>query len=79
VSLGPSDRFALISDGFVEAVGGPQAMCELLDRFRDADSKDALNELVFCVKSKLTEPDDMPEQDCTAVIFDVDAKTLRLV
>ncbi len=78
ISLQPSDRLALISYGFVEAVGGAEKTCELLDGFREKPAVDAINELVFKVKSKFAEPDDMPEQDCTAVLLDVDAKILRL-
>jgi hypothetical protein len=78
LALQPNDRFALISDGFVEAAGGAAQVCQLLDRFRTKPSVDSINELVYAVKSKFKEPDDMPGQDCTAVIFDVDAKILRL-
>ena len=34
--------------------------------------------VVFKVKSAFTEPDDLPAQDCTAVLFDMDSKVLRL-
>ncbi|MBC7692762.1 MAG: SpoIIE family protein phosphatase [Methylotenera sp.] len=78
IKLEPNQRLALISDGFVEALGGVEKVCDLLDRMRQMEPVDSLNELVFRVKSKFTDPDDMPEQDCTAAIFDVDAKLLRL-
>lgn len=78
IGLNPSDRFALISDGYIDVLGGPDKTCDLLNRFREKELNDTLNELVFAVKSRFAEPDDMPEQDCTAVIFDVDPKVLRL-
>jgi serine phosphatase RsbU (regulator of sigma subunit) len=78
IQLQPQDRLALISDGFVDAAGGPEATCKLLDGLRGKESVDALNELVYRVKSRFTQDDDMPEQDCTAVIFDTDARVLRL-
>jgi hypothetical protein len=67
-----------VSDGFVETVGGAEQARALLDRFRDREPADCLNELVFEVKKRFAEPDDMPEQDCTAVILDVDSKVIRL-
>jgi serine phosphatase RsbU (regulator of sigma subunit) len=78
LTLEPSGRFALISDGFVEAVGGYPAITTLLDRFRENDPKDVLNEMVFHVKKEFHEEDDMPEQDCTGVIFDMDQRLIRL-
>lgn len=79
ISLVPEGRLALMSDGFIETVGGPAAMVEFLNRYRDKESVDALNEMVFAVKSKFTEPDDLPEQDCTGIIFDVDARVMRVL
>ena len=76
--LSPDDRLVLVSDGFVEAAGGTQSVVELLNRFRATEPTDLLNEFVFCVKSKFIEKDDMPEQDCTAVVLDVDSKVIRL-
>lgn len=76
--LHPDDRIALISDGFIEAVGGVEPLKKILNDLRDKESIDSVNELVYRVKATFAEPDDMPTQDCTAVIFDVDAKLLRL-
>lgn len=76
--LQPKDRIAVISDGFVEAVGGEAQLQKLLDQFRKQDSRDLLNELVFHVKSQLPSKDDLPEQDCTALLIDVDSRVIRL-
>ena len=76
--LQPDDRLALISDGFVDAVGGIESLKQILNDLRGRDSVDSVNELVYRVKATFADPDDMPLQDCTAVIFDVDAKMLRL-
>jgi sigma-B regulation protein RsbU (phosphoserine phosphatase) len=78
LKLQPKDRLALISDGFIEAVGGDQALRRILDEFRQKDSRDLLNELVFRVKSQLPGPEDLPEQDCTALLLDVDSRLIRL-
>lgn len=78
VVLGPGDRLVLVSDGFVEAAGGAEKAALLLDRTREGDASDSLNELVYAVKSKLAEPDDLPAQDCSALILDLDRKLVRL-
>ncbi len=79
MALQPDDRLALISDGFVEAAGGAREVCALLDRFRKNEAVDSVNELVYRVKGKFTNPDeDMPEQDCTVMVFDVDSRVIRL-
>jgi sigma-B regulation protein RsbU (phosphoserine phosphatase) len=77
--LEPKGRLALISDGFVQAMGGEAEVLKALNRFRDTESADFLNELVFQLKSKFNEPDDMPEQDCTAALLDVNEKILRKI
>ncbi|OFZ19614.1 MAG: hypothetical protein A2X94_17385 [Bdellovibrionales bacterium GWB1_55_8] len=76
--LEPQGRLLLVSDGFVEAAGGSGAFAELIERFREAPPADMVNELVFKVKSAFEEPDDMPAQDCTATVFDVDSRLIRL-
>jgi hypothetical protein len=75
----PEDRIVLLSDGFVEACGGLMEAKTLLDPLRGKESADLTNELVFRVKRTLVNPDeDLPPQDCTALVFDIDAKLLRL-
>jgi serine phosphatase RsbU (regulator of sigma subunit) len=77
--LQPGGRLVLLSDGFVEASGGtPAQALALLSKFRDREAKDSLNELVYRVKSVFQAADDMPAQDCTAVVLDVDARVIRL-
>lgn len=78
VVLEPEDRIVLLSDGFIEACGGLVEAKALLDPLRDKDSADLTNELVFRVKRKMVDPEDLPPQDCTSLVFDVDAKLLRL-
>lgn len=78
MTLEPDDRLALISDGFVEMVGGIEPLKKILNELRAKEAVDSVNELVYRVKATFTDPDDMAAQDCTAVIFDVDAKMLRL-
>jgi hypothetical protein len=78
ITLQPSDRLVLVSDGFLDAAGGASAAAKLLDEFRAKEPADLLNELVYRVKKAFTEEDEMPAQDCTAVLFDVDSRVLRL-
>jgi hypothetical protein len=78
IALEPGGRLVMLSDGFVEAVGEAK-MPEFLDRYRKQEPVDTLNELAFQVKSKFVEPDDMPEQDCSALILDVDSRIIRRV
>jgi serine phosphatase RsbU (regulator of sigma subunit) len=76
--LAPGDRLVIISDGFLQGVDSSKKLNELLDQKRSADANTTLNELVFKLKSKFTSDDDMPEQDCTCAVIDIDAKFLRL-
>lgn len=77
--LEPESRLVLVSDGFIEAVDGVDGALNLLNQYRDKEAVDAVNEMVFQVKSKLTGPDDMPPQDCTAVVLDVSSRVIRLM
>jgi hypothetical protein len=74
----PEDRIVLLSDGFIEACGGLVEAKALVDPLREKESADLTNELVFQVKKKMVDPDDLPAQDCTVLVFDIDAKLLRL-
>jgi hypothetical protein len=78
IVLQPGSRLVLLSDGFLEIAGGAQGACTLLGHFRGRESLDGLNEFVFKVKEKFEEPDDMPAQDCTAIVMDMEANVLRL-
>ncbi|NDD91500.1 hypothetical protein EBZ37_05385 [bacterium] len=80
VQLGPQDRLVLLSDGYLELLGGEQRACEMLERFSSRAPEDLLNELAFQTKSRLSDPrEDLPAQDSSALVFDVDSKVMRLV
>ncbi|OFY98277.1 MAG: hypothetical protein A2Z97_09540 [Bdellovibrionales bacterium GWB1_52_6] len=76
--LDPEGRLVLLSDGFIEVIGGSEATGALLNNYREREPADLLNELVFKVKEKFQDPDDMPAQDCTGIVFDVEARLIRL-
>jgi hypothetical protein len=77
--LEPQGRLALISDGFLEVMGGEAQVLKALNQYRDVESADFLNELTFQLKSRFDAPDDLPAQDCTAVLLDVDSRILRKI
>ena len=78
LNLEPGGRLVLVSDGFVDCIGDVTKVCAFLDGFRDREAVDAANEMVFRVKSEFESEEDMPAQDCTAVVFDVDGRVMRL-
>jgi sigma-B regulation protein RsbU (phosphoserine phosphatase) len=78
VWLEPEGRLALLSDGFVEAAGGVAAVLALLNKHRSQPAVDSVNELAFLVKAPLIGEDDLPSQDCTVIVFDVDSRLIRL-
>jgi hypothetical protein len=78
IALEPEGRLALVSDGFVETVGGAAELLKILDQHRAGVAADSLNELVFRTKKGLSSPEELPAQDCTAVLFDVDSRLIRL-
>ncbi len=77
IILEPQGKLALVSDGFIEAAGGAKELAAILNEFKSRETIDSVNELVFKVRKNLTE-DDLPGQDCTAAIFDLDARLIRL-
>ncbi|MGE0616154.1 MAG: PP2C family protein-serine/threonine phosphatase [Bacteriovoracia bacterium] len=78
VNLKPLDRIVLFSDGFIEGVGGEQKALGMLNTFRKKESTELLNEFLFKIKSGLESSDDLPEQDCTGVVLDVESNVLSL-
>jgi serine phosphatase RsbU (regulator of sigma subunit) len=78
LKLSPKDRLVFLTDGFLEGVGGLTALEATLKKHRGDEPKVLLNELVFQVKRELPRPDDFPEQDCTAIVLDVDSNVVRL-
>ncbi|MGK5089964.1 SpoIIE family protein phosphatase [Bdellovibrionota bacterium FG-2] len=78
LDLHPESRLVLVSDGFIDSTQGVEGMLSLLKQGRAKETKDSLNEMVYRVKSKYTDPDDAPAQDCSALVLDVDARVLRL-
>jgi hypothetical protein len=79
IDLIPEGRLAIISGGFDEVCGGNANVKDVLQRFRHKESVDTLNELVFKAKANIPPEKGMPDRDCSAVLFDVESRTLRSI
>lgn len=77
VMLAPGSRLLLLSDGFVEGVGGDQETKKLLQSLRLEESEKLVTELVYQVKKRFPEEDEMPVQDCTVAVLDIPSRLLR--
>ncbi|MGE4232783.1 MAG: PP2C family protein-serine/threonine phosphatase [Bacteriovoracia bacterium] len=74
----PGERLLFISDGFYSEFKSTKELLESMSEFKEKESLEVINELVFRVRKKLLTDDDMPEQDCSVLILDVEKKALRL-
>ena len=80
IQLAASDRLVLLSDGYLELLGGEEEARVTLEKYSQAPAEDLLNELAFQTKSRLADPrEEIPAHDSTALVFDVDSKVMRLV
>jgi hypothetical protein len=78
IQLLPGSRLVIISHGFLEALGDLNKVQEILNKFRQKEALDLLNELVFLAQSRLATEDDMPSQDCTAIVLDPQSQLLQV-
>jgi sigma-B regulation protein RsbU (phosphoserine phosphatase) len=78
VLLQPGDRIVLFSDGFAEGFENDKAITETCERASGQDAIEIINDFTFQIKKKLTEEDDMPNQDCSVMIVDVEKRAMRL-
>lgn len=67
-TLHPGDRLLIHSDGFAEALSN----IKISD-----DAAELVGDLTYDVKSRLA-PDDMPEQDCSVMVIDIERRAMRL-
>ena len=73
----PGDRFLLLSDGFYEAFSSEPEMVGSISQ-SGTDSLALVNEFVFRIKNTLESPDDLPKQDCSIMVIDVEKRAMRL-
>jgi hypothetical protein len=78
IVLNPRDRLVLLSDGFVEGVGGDQYLKRIFHNQIDRDPALLVNELSFRIKSKLVDGETFPGEDCSAIVIDIQNRVLRL-
>ncbi len=78
VKLSPKDRLVLLSDGFVGGTGGIDELTEIFEAKRAQDPFTLVNELAFQIKSKLTPGETFPGEDCSAIVIDIEQRSLRL-
>jgi hypothetical protein len=55
-------------------------VCAWLDQYakEGQDAETLLNELAYRIRSSVQGEDDLPAEDCTVAVFDVDSKILKL-
>jgi hypothetical protein len=78
IHLSPKDRIVLLSDGFVNGVGGEFYLQKLFHERLNQEPFALVNELSFQIKSKLSPGETFPGEDCSAIVIDVDHRVLRL-
>ncbi len=79
IQLQPGDRLVLFSDGFVDQVGSgdPLECVSFLEKYKVQAPVDLLNECAYQIKKSVGD-DDLPPQDCTGIVLDVDSRLIRL-
>ena len=78
IHLNPKDRLVLLSDGFVNGVGGEFNLQKIFHERIEQEPFALVNELSFQIKSKLTTSDTFPGEDCSAIVIDIESRVLRL-
>lgn len=78
VVLNPKDRLVLLSDGFVNGVGGEVYLNQVFQKQMEKDPFLLVNELSYRIKSKLVEGETFPGEDCSAIVMDIESRVLRL-
>lgn len=76
--LMPGDRVTLFSDGFGENFVGQADLAKVFDGSAGEDPIMLINEMSYRVKSKFESDDDMPTQDCSVMIIDIEKRAMRL-
>jgi len=78
IHLNPKDRIVLLSDGFVNGVGGEFYLQKIFHQKLEQEPFHLVNELSYRIKSKLVPGETFPGEDCSAIVMDVDNRVLRL-
>jgi serine phosphatase RsbU (regulator of sigma subunit) len=78
IHLNPKDRIVLLSDGFVNGVGGEFYLQKIFHQKLEQEPFHLVNELSYQIKSKLIPGETFPGEDCSAIVIDVENRVLRL-
>ncbi len=78
VTLNPKDRLVLLSDGFVNGVGGDVFLNQVFQEQKEKDPFMLVNELSYRIKTKLIDGETFPGEDCSAIVMDIESRVLRL-
>ncbi|MEW6055631.1 MAG: SpoIIE family protein phosphatase [Bdellovibrionota bacterium] len=78
IVLNPGDRMVLFSDGFAEAFEDKSRLNQIFDRSLKEEAIELINQFAFSIKSKFSSDDDMPNQDCSVMVIDVEKRMMRL-
>ncbi len=78
IHLNPKDRIVLLSDGFVNGVGGEFHLQKIFHERITQEPFSLVNELSFQIKAKLQPGETFPGEDCSAIVIDVENRVLRL-
>ncbi len=77
LSLSPQDRLLLISDGFLEGMGGEEKVLQGLEELKGASIEDILNDWAWRLRQGLAD-DELPPQESSALGIEVDSRVIRL-
>ena len=78
ISLNPKDRLVLLTDGFVNGVGGEFQLQKIFHDKIEQEPFAIVNELAYQIKSKLKPGETFPGEDCSAIVIDIENRVLRL-
>ena len=78
ITLNPKDRLVLLSDGFVNGVGGEVYLNQVFQKQMEKDPFLLVNELSYRIKTKLVDGETFPGEDCSAIVMDIENRVLRL-
>ena len=80
ITLMPSDRVVVFSDGFADTFNdeGSKGLERSFSKVYGDDAIELINNLTIRIKKRLETDDDMPEQDCSVMVIDVEKRAMRL-
>jgi sigma-B regulation protein RsbU (phosphoserine phosphatase) len=78
IQLSAGERMVIMSDGFRELFESKTKFEQGLTKVFGDDGIALVNELCFRVKQTFESDDDMPAQDCSVMIIDIEKRAMRL-